>query len=167
MIVDLWVLPHHHLAIEIECVLLDLVGSFKNQIKWGRKCSQIWFGIAGPFEVRAQGSGPGTRKRLKGRKGNLLSVNFLLCAELYLDVLNIECHLISTGAQGDMNSEPMVQMDKLSLIELSHLSQLMAVKQWFEPISIRLRFILLDQFSFPSSTVFLIIVKITQLWVSA
>lgn len=85
-------------------------------------------GIAGPFEVRAQGSGPGTRKRLKGRKG-AFSVLFyllpsLLCAELYLDVLNIECHLISTGAQGDMNSEPMVQMGKLSLIELSHLSQL-------------------------------------------
>lgn len=83
--------------------------------------------------MRAQGSGPGTRKRLKGRKGSflcaLLSVTFLLCAELYLDVLNIECHLISTGAQGDMNSEPMVQMGKLSLIELSHLSQLMAVKQ--------------------------------------
>ena len=66
---------------------------------------------------------------MKGRKGNLLSVNFLLYAELYLDVLNIECQLISTVAQGDMNSESMVRMGKLSLTELSRLSWLMAVKQ--------------------------------------
>ena len=58
-----------------------------------------------------------------------MSVNLLLCAELCLDVLNIECHLISTVAQGDMNSESVVQMGKLSLIALSPLSQLMAVEQ--------------------------------------
>lgn len=109
-----------------------------------------------------QGIGEWTRGQKEAeRNGNLLSVNLLLCAELCLDVLNIECHLISTVAQGDMNSESVVPMGKLSLIALSHLSHLMAVEQWFEPICIRLRFILLDQFSFPSSTVFLIIVKIT------
>ena len=63
-----------------------------------------------------------------------LNENTQMPPDFYLNPDNkkeslMEIKVISTVAQGDMNSESMVQMGKLSLTELSRLSWLMAVKQ--------------------------------------